>query len=133
MSIILGRKSSWEKYQNIRRYYSFIENIIKDSIPPKDVDILKSVKPVEVGAGDTTNRAKQAVADTPSKGGKKPDGGNKSPPKSGGGSENGNKGGGEKQAPGGDKGKKKDEGKFVELPGAEMGKVVVRFPPEASG
>ncbi|KAK6998090.1 bifunctional glutamate/proline--tRNA ligase [Biomphalaria glabrata] len=28
---------------------------------------------------------------------------------------------------------KKDEGKFVELPGAEMGKVVVRFPPEASG
>ncbi|XP_061172906.1 bifunctional glutamate/proline--tRNA ligase-like [Saccostrea echinata] len=29
--------------------------------------------------------------------------------------------------------KKKDEGKFVDLPGAEMGKVVVRFPPEASG
>uniref|UniRef100_T1IPR4 Uncharacterized protein n=1 Tax=Strigamia maritima TaxID=126957 RepID=T1IPR4_STRMM len=27
----------------------------------------------------------------------------------------------------------KDEGKFVELPGAEMGKLVVRFPPEASG
>lgn len=25
------------------------------------------------------------------------------------------------------------EGKFIELPGAEMGKVVVRFPPEASG
>lgn len=34
---------------------------------------------------------------------------------------------------GDDKGKKKDQGKFVELPGAEMGKVVVRFPPEASG
>ncbi|VDM57917.1 unnamed protein product [Angiostrongylus costaricensis] len=31
------------------------------------------------------------------------------------------------------KGKQKDEGKFVELPGAEKGKVVVRFPPEASG
>ncbi|XP_028256961.1 bifunctional glutamate/proline--tRNA ligase [Parambassis ranga] len=29
--------------------------------------------------------------------------------------------------------KKKDVGKFVDLPGAEMGKVVVRFPPEASG
>ena len=29
--------------------------------------------------------------------------------------------------------KGKDEGKFVELPGAEMGNVVVRFPPEASG
>nr|XP_061796532.1 bifunctional glutamate/proline--tRNA ligase-like [Nerophis lumbriciformis] len=29
--------------------------------------------------------------------------------------------------------KKADLGKFVELPGAEMGKVVVRFPPEASG
>ena len=28
---------------------------------------------------------------------------------------------------------KKEEGKFIELPGAEMGKVVVRFPPEASG
>lgn len=28
---------------------------------------------------------------------------------------------------------RKDEGKFVELPGAEEGKVVVRFPPEASG
>ncbi|CAG9536379.1 unnamed protein product [Cercopithifilaria johnstoni] len=27
----------------------------------------------------------------------------------------------------------KDEGKFIELPGAEKGKVVVRFPPEASG
>jgi len=27
----------------------------------------------------------------------------------------------------------KEEGKFVQLPGAEMGKVVVRFPPEASG
>ncbi len=25
------------------------------------------------------------------------------------------------------------EGKFVDLPGAEKGKVVVRFPPEASG
>ncbi|XP_006812505.1 bifunctional glutamate/proline--tRNA ligase-like [Saccoglossus kowalevskii] len=30
-------------------------------------------------------------------------------------------------------GKKEDAGKFVELPGAEEGKVVVRFPPEASG
>ncbi|GMT26999.1 hypothetical protein PFISCL1PPCAC_18296, partial [Pristionchus fissidentatus] len=29
--------------------------------------------------------------------------------------------------------KSKDEGKFVDLPGAEMGKVIVRFPPEASG
>lgn len=27
----------------------------------------------------------------------------------------------------------KEQGKFVELPEAEMGKVVVRFPPEASG
>lgn len=27
----------------------------------------------------------------------------------------------------------KEEGKFIELEGAEMGKVVVRFPPEASG
>ena len=26
-----------------------------------------------------------------------------------------------------------EEGKFIELEGAEMGKVVVRFPPEASG
>lgn len=29
--------------------------------------------------------------------------------------------------------KKQDVGKFIELPGAEVGKVVVRFPPEASG
>ncbi|GFT58670.1 hypothetical protein NPIL_137561, partial [Nephila pilipes] len=29
--------------------------------------------------------------------------------------------------------KTEDKGKFVELPGAELGKVVVRFPPEASG
>lgn len=29
--------------------------------------------------------------------------------------------------------RKQDIGKFVELPGAEMGKVTVRFPPEASG
>ncbi|XP_077096243.1 bifunctional glutamate/proline--tRNA ligase [Siphateles boraxobius] len=32
-----------------------------------------------------------------------------------------------------EKEKKQDLGKFVELPGAEMGKVIVRFPPEASG
>lgn len=30
-------------------------------------------------------------------------------------------------------GDRKQEGKFVELPGAMMGKVIVRFPPEASG
>lgn len=30
-------------------------------------------------------------------------------------------------------GPRKEEGKFVDLPGAEMGKVIVRFPPEASG
>lgn len=30
-------------------------------------------------------------------------------------------------------GERKQEGKFVDLPGAEMGKVIVRFPPEASG
>lgn len=30
-------------------------------------------------------------------------------------------------------GERKQEGKFVDLPGAQMGKVVVRFPPEASG
>lgn len=28
---------------------------------------------------------------------------------------------------------RKQEGKFIDLPGAELGKVVVRFPPEASG
>ncbi|KFM81927.1 Bifunctional glutamate/proline--tRNA ligase, partial [Stegodyphus mimosarum] len=32
-----------------------------------------------------------------------------------------------------DKVKTEDKGKFVDLPGAEIGKVVVRFPPEASG
>ncbi|KAM7423657.1 hypothetical protein PAMA_000151 [Pampus argenteus] len=32
-----------------------------------------------------------------------------------------------------EKKKQQDVGKFVDLPGAEMGKVVVRFPPEASG
>lgn len=30
-------------------------------------------------------------------------------------------------------GARQQEGKFIELPGAEMGKVIVRFPPEASG
>ncbi|OAD62174.1 Bifunctional glutamate/proline--tRNA ligase [Eufriesea mexicana] len=30
-------------------------------------------------------------------------------------------------------GQRKQEGKFIDLPGAEIGKVIVRFPPEASG
>nr|XP_033196973.1 bifunctional glutamate/proline--tRNA ligase isoform X2 [Bombus vancouverensis nearcticus] len=30
-------------------------------------------------------------------------------------------------------GQRKQEGKFIDLPGAEMGRVIVRFPPEASG
>uniref|UniRef100_A0A182NG17 Bifunctional glutamate/proline--tRNA ligase n=1 Tax=Anopheles dirus TaxID=7168 RepID=A0A182NG17_9DIPT len=41
-----------------------------------------------------------------------------------------------KKDPSPDKGStdgKREQGKFVDLPGAEMGKVVVRFPPEASG
>ncbi|XP_013779580.1 bifunctional glutamate/proline--tRNA ligase-like [Limulus polyphemus] len=38
----------------------------------------------------------------------------------------------DKKAKSNDKGTK-DEGKFVDLPGAEKGKVVIRFPPEASG
>lgn len=37
------------------------------------------------------------------------------------------------RAPGSSLADRKQEGKFVELPGAEIGKVVVRFPPEASG
>ena len=44
-------------------------------------------------------------------------------------SKGGNKGSNKPQQPK----QTKDEGKFVDLPGAEMGKVVVRFPPEASG
>lgn len=38
-----------------------------------------------------------------------------------------------KNPTGGASSERKEEGKFIELPGAEMGKVVVRFPPEASG
>ncbi|XP_022913832.2 bifunctional glutamate/proline--tRNA ligase [Onthophagus taurus] len=38
-----------------------------------------------------------------------------------------------RQSPENNAGGRPQEGKFVDLPGAEMGKVVVRFPPEASG
>ena len=40
---------------------------------------------------------------------------------------------GTRGAPAGQPKQTKDEGKFVDLPGAEEGKVIVRFPPEASG
>ena len=39
----------------------------------------------------------------------------------------------ERAAPQGESSRFEEGGRFVELPGAEMGKVVVRFPPEASG
>ena len=48
---------------------------------------------------------------------------------SGGPSKGGGKAAGNKASSAGSK----EEGKFVDLPNAEMGKVVVRFPPEASG
>jgi len=74
------------------------------------------------GSGGGAGGNQQAPADSGNKKGGRKEGGNNS-------NNNPNKGPGK----GGDKEKKKDEGKFVELPGAEMGKVVVRFPPEASG
>lgn len=41
--------------------------------------------------------------------------------------------GAKKESKSGEAKQTKDEGKFVDLPGAEKGKVIVRFPPEASG
>jgi hypothetical protein len=134
------RKEFLSKYQNIDRYYQFIEGIIKDTIPEKDV----MIKPChQIGAGDTqrskykqtpsskNNNSSDSTSTSSSshQANKKPNAGDN---KKGKGKE-GNENSADGSSGGADKGKKKDEGKFVDLPGAEIGKVVVRFPPEASG
>lgn len=144
--VILGRRDRFEQYQNIRRYYNFIEAAIVDTIPRSEVTKMNDIKSVPL-EGDPAAKlvsfshvrtAKGSDNQSPGKkdgkagGGPGGGGGNKkksekAPTKDQQNNNNQSSGGADKG------GKKKDEGKFVELPGAEMGKVVVRFPPEASG
>jgi len=117
--------------KNVNRYFNFIEQVVKDTIPKKDAEkLLKTAagQPRQVVSLDTSeNKENKAGGNKHGDGG-----GNKRGSGTGGGAKKG--GSGDKEVGGGDKGgKKKDEGKFVELPGAEIGNVVVRFPPEASG
>lgn len=147
-----GRREIFVKLQNINRYYNFVEAAIVDTIPRSDVSKMKDPQtdPIEFGSGDAGDRRFTSFShikrdsenqETPKKTEEKPKkqggggaGEKKKPEKSGNNSKSNNNNSNQNDQSGGnDKGKKKDEGKFVELPGAELGKVVVRFPPEASG
>jgi hypothetical protein len=96
----------------------------------KEQELINKVIPYQLGSGDMSQQSK-----SPSIGPNKSSatGDAKQERNVSRESKKGKGGDGKENKDGGGGGKKKDEGKFAELPGAEMGKVVVRFPPEASG
>ena len=131
-----------QDYQNIRRWISFIQVNIEEyddfqNLKVRRVKVKSKSKDIMAG-GDGHQIGKQATKGKGSGKEEKAKGKGKESQNSEQGKDN------TKEKPNanrtdkskenaGSKDKKKDEGKFVELPGAEMGKVVVRFPPEASG
>jgi hypothetical protein len=139
--ISVDAKSLLKDYAHIRRWLAFIEINIEDY---DDFEWWKEKRERQndlLAAGDGHLIGKQAAKgksgkkdgkeNAGAKGGDKGKGkGN--PKEQSNANQKGNNSNNNKDD-GGGKEKKKDEGKFVELPGAEMGNVVVRFPPEASG
>ena len=104
---ILTTGNNSTSFPNVLKWYKFMSNLpdVKTVIAslPKDV-VPKPIPLMAPGSGS-----------------------------SGGSGGGGGKKAGTRGAPAGQPKQTKDEGKFVDLPGAEEGKVIVRFPPEASG
>jgi len=130
-----GLPNVFNSHSNIVRYFNCVRALVEKSVSGATLNMLKSktstFAPAVNGAGDGANSVPSENKSGKKKQGKEPS--QEKPPQ-----QNSNKGKGQDKSSKKDKsndqkGKTKDEGKFVELPGAEMGKVVVRFPPEASG
>lgn len=96
-------------YSKLTRYWTNAKNIGVPNHVQRWFSLIGGQECVKKAFGSLPDEAKKALTTPPAT--------------------SGNKSSKDRQAPF----ERKQEGKFVELPGAKMGEVVVRFPPEASG